>query len=240
MYKIINKIWNLPLDFDESFERKFLINTVNANAFNVSQKDPEFYQALLKSDILLPDGVGALIAGRFLSGLKLKKISGYDLFIYEMAQLNQSGGRCFFLGSSENVLNLIRLRAGSEYQNVKIGSYSPPYKPVFSNEENKSMLVAINSFSPDVLFVGMTAPKQEKWAAEHFDEINAKHICCIGAVFDFYAGRIKRAPQWMIRFGLEWFYRLIKEPKRMWRRYIVGNSQFLWLVLKEKIKGRSG
>jgi N-acetylglucosaminyldiphosphoundecaprenol N-acetyl-beta-D-mannosaminyltransferase len=238
MYKIINKIWNSPLDFNKFLNKKLLINTVNANAFNVSTKDPEFYQALLKSDVLLPDGVGALIAGRFLSGFKLKRISGYDLFIYEMGQLNQSGGKCFFLGSSENVLNLIRLRARSEYQNVEIGSYSPPYKPVFSNEENKSMLVAINSFSPDVLFVGMTAPKQEKWAAEKFDEINAKHVCCIGAVFDFYAGTIKRAPQWMMKLGLEWFYRLIREPKRMWRRYIIGNSLFLWFVLKEKIKGR--
>jgi len=240
MYNIINKIWSLPLDFDKSFSKKLLINTVNANGFNLSRKDPEFYQALLKSDILLPDGTGALIAGRFLSGFIFKKVSGYDLFIYEMEQLNRSEGRCFFLGSSENVLNLIKLRARSEYQNVEIGFYSPPYKPIFNNEENKSMVAAINSFSPDVLFVGMTAPKQEKWAFEQFDKINAKHICCIGAVFDFYAGTIKRAPQWMINFGLEWFYRLIKEPKRMWRRYIIGNPQFLWVLLKEKINGWSG
>jgi N-acetylglucosaminyldiphosphoundecaprenol N-acetyl-beta-D-mannosaminyltransferase len=237
MDQILNKVSTFPLCKSEEINQKLLINTMNVHSFNTSQKDPEFYRAIMKSDILIPDGIGIVFALRILLKVKLKKISGFELLIYEMERLNQSGGRGFFLGSSENVLNLIKIRARSEYPNVVIGSYSPPYKSVFRNEEDITMIHAINKFSPDVLFVGMTAPKQEKWAAEHFDEINARHICCIGAVFDFYAGTIKRAPQWMIKPGLEWLYRLIKEPRRMWRRYIIGNPKFLWFILKEKIKG---
>ena len=101
------------------------------------------------------------------------------------------------------------------------------------------MLEKINAFEPDALFVGMTAPKQEKWAYEHFTHLQAGHICCIGAVFDFYAGTISRAPQWMIQMGLEWLYRLIKEPRRMWRRYLIGNSKFIWAVVKEKYNSPS-
>jgi N-acetylglucosaminyldiphosphoundecaprenol N-acetyl-beta-D-mannosaminyltransferase len=80
----------------------------------------------------------------------------------------------------------------------------------------------------------MTAPKQEKWCAANFEKLNVKHACCIGAVFDFYAGSIKRAPNWMIQLGLEWFYRLIKEPRRMWKRYLIGNLRFVWYILLEK------
>jgi N-acetylglucosaminyldiphosphoundecaprenol N-acetyl-beta-D-mannosaminyltransferase len=235
MYKLLLKVRKTPLDFDVSFKEKLRINTINAYLFNLCLKDKELYNALFQSDILLPDGVGAQMASKSLTGISIKKISGYELFIHEMEKLDQVSGKCFFLGSSENVLSLIRNRLQVEYPNVKSGFYSPPFKPVFSVEENQSMLDAINSFSPDVLFVGMTAPKQEKWVATHFERISAKHICSIGAVFDFYAGTISRAPQWMINLGLEWFYRFIREPKRMWRRYLLGNTIFLYNLVSQKI-----
>jgi len=96
------------------------------------------------------------------------------------------------------------------------------------------MIKAVNDFKPDVLFVGMTAPKQEKWAYAHFDELAVGHVCCIGAVFDFYAGTVNRAPKWMISIGMEWLYRLISEPGRMWKRYLIGNTKFIWAVFREK------
>ena len=96
------------------------------------------------------------------------------------------------------------------------------------------MIDAVNEVEPDVLFVGMTAPKQEKWSYQFYDELKAGHICCIGAVFDFYAGNIKRAPDWMISAGLEWLYRLLSEPRRIGRRYIIGNSLFVYEILKGK------
>ena len=141
-----------------------------------------------------------------------------------------------FMGSSEKVLDLIVKRAAEVYPHLKVVTYSPPYKPEFSDEDNKAIIDAINAADPDLLWIGMTAPKQEKWTYSHWNELNIHcHVGTIGAVFDFFAGTVERAPMWWQRHGLEWLYRLLKEPKRMWRRYIIGNTLFLWNMLKEKV-----
>lgn len=213
---------------------KLLINTLNAHSYNVAQFDAEFREALLNSDVLVPDGVSIVLALMLLNREKIKKIAGADLFFYEMERLEQMGGKCFFLGSTDENLKKIRERAFKEYPNVKIATYSPPFKPSFSVEDNAAMLEVVNLFEPDVLFIGMTAPKQEKWAYRYSSQLLAGHICCIGAVFDFYAGTIRRAPKWMIKMGMEWLYRLIKEPPRMWERYLVGNGKFTSKIIREK------
>ena len=222
-----NNLYDLPI-------QKMLITTINAHSYNIAQKDREFAEALYKSDILLPDGISIVFAQYFLTGKKISKVAGADLFFYELNRLNIKGGKCFFLGSTEDTLSLILKHLAIDFPELRVQTYSPPFKDEFSIEDNRSMIRAINTFNPDVLFIGMTAPKQEKWAYNHFSELAACHVCCIGAVFDFYAGTVKRAPSWMIKFGLEWFYRLCKEPKRMWRRYLIGNARFIWMVLKEK------
>ena len=141
-----------------------------------------------------------------------------------------------FMGSSQKVLDLIVKRAAEVYPHLKVVTYSPPYKPEFSEEDNKAIVEAINAADPDLLWIGMTAPKQEKWTYSHWNELNIHcHVGTIGAVFDFFAGTVERAPMWWQRHGLEWLYRLLKEPKRMWRRYIIGNALFLWNMLKEKV-----
>ena len=140
-----------------------------------------------------------------------------------------------FMGSSQKVLDLIVKRAAEVYPHLKIVTYSPPYKPEFSEEDNKAIIDAINAVNPDLLWIGMTAPKQEKWTYSHWEELDIHcHVGTIGAVFDFFAGTVERAPMWWQRHGLEWLYRLLKEPKRMWRRYIIGNTLFLWNMVKEK------
>jgi len=227
-------LFNKPLN--EIWQSKVLINTLNAHSFNTVQKDEDFHKALKFSDVLLPDGVSIVWAIRMLTGERLQKIAGADLFKFEMERVNAINGKCFFLGSSDDTLKRIQKRASIEYPNVKVFSYSPPYKSEFSDEESKLMIDAVNFVEPDVLFMGMTAPKQEKWAYKNFDHLVVGHICCIGAVFDFYAGTIKRAPDWMIQLGLEWSYRLFKEPRRMWRRYLIGNVKFIGYVLMEKIR----
>ena len=137
-----------------------------------------------------------------------------------------------FMGSSQKVLDLIVKRAAKVYPHLKVVTYSPPYKPEFSEEDNKAIIDAINAVNPDLLWIGMTAPKQEKWTFSHWDELNIHcHVGTIGAVFDFFAGTVERAPMWWQRHGLEWLYRLLKEPKRMWRRYIIGNALFLFNVI---------
>lgn len=223
---------------EEIESSKKLINTINAFSFNTFKKDPLFRQAIEGSDLLLPDGISVVMALRLLNGEKIKKIAGYDLFKYEMERVNSIGGKCFFLGSSVDTLALIYEKAKSDYPNLNIYSYSPPFKTNFTDEDSNQMIKAINDVNPDVLFVGMTAPKQEKWAHKHFQQLNALHVCCIGAVFDFYAGTVKRAPEWMIFAGFEWLYRLLNEPKRLWRRYLIGNSLFIFLILKEKFSSK--
>ncbi len=221
-------------DIGLNVTEKTLINTVNQYSYCMAEKIPAFKNALTKSTILLPDGIGAVLSIRLLSGDKLTKIAGNDINFHLLDKLNESGGKCFYLGSSEKALSKINERIHKQYPNIKLGTYSPPYKPVFSDEDNAAMIAEVNNFKPDVLFVGMTAPKQETWAYEHHTELDAKIICSIGAVFDFFAGTVKRPSKFWINMGLEWFIRLIKEPKRMSRRYLYYGPVFVLYMLKQK------
>lgn len=217
-------------------EGKLLINTINAHSYNTALKDAFFAEALMKGDALIPDGASIVMACRKLKAKSqpTERIAGWDLFTMEMERLNQKGGTCFFMGSSEKVLNLIREKAKTIYPNIRIETYSPPYKPEFSEEENRAIIEAINRANPDLLWIGMTAPKQEKWAYRHWNELDIHcHCGTIGAVFDFFAGTMERAPLWWQEHSLEWLYRLLKEPKRMWRRYIIGNTLFIWNIFRE-------
>lgn len=218
-------------------QEKLLINTINAHSYNTALKDSLFAEALQKGDILIPDGASIIMACKWLKAKSQPKerIAGWDLFEFEMNLLNQKGGKCFFMGSSEKVLSLIKEKAKNVYPNIVVETYSPPYKPEFNEEDNKKIIDAINQANPDLLWIGMTAPKQEKWTYKHWNELNIHcHVGTIGAVFDFFAGTVERAPIWWQEHSLEWLYRLIKEPKRMWRRYIIGNTLFLWNIIKEK------
>ena len=215
---------------------KVLINTINAHSYNTAQKDALFAEALKNGDYLIPDGASIVKACRWIKAKSNPKerIAGWDLFEFEMERLNKAGGTCFFMGSSEKVLALIRRRAADVYPNIIVKTYSPPYKPEFSEADNKAIIDAINECRPDLLWIGMTAPKQEKWVYSHWDELEIRcHCGTIGAVFDFFAGTSRRAPLWWQRHSLEWLYRLLKEPRRMWRRYIIGNVLFLWNMAKE-------
>lgn len=217
---------------------KVLINTINAHSFNTAQKDDLFAEALKNGDYLIPDGAGIVKACRWLKckSQPRERVAGWDLFEFEMGRLDARGGRCMFMGSSPKVLALIVERAKAVYPNIEVVTYSPPYKPEFTKEDNEAIIKAINMADPDLLWIGMTAPKQEKWTYSHWDELDIHcHVGTIGAVFDFFAGTYRRAPQWWQDHSLEWLYRLLKEPRRMWRRYVVGNPLFLWNVWKERM-----
>ena len=217
-------------------EGKVLINTINAHSFNVAQKDVLFAEALANGDYLIPDGASIIKACRMLKAKSQPKerIAGWDLFSFEMAKNCKK--RVMFMGSSEKVLAQIREKAAVDYPDMEVVTYSPPYKPEFSEEDNAAIIKAINEADPDLLWIGMTAPKQEKWTYSHWKEMNIHcHVGTIGAVFDFYAGTARRAPIWWQEHSLEWLFRLIKEPKRMWRRYVIGNPLFLWNISKERI-----
>lgn len=231
---------------------KVLINTINAHSYNTAQKDALFAEALRNGDYLIPDGASIVKACRWINAKSKPKerIAGWDLFEYEMSvpcgsTINGADGeeranenvckrrRVMFMGSSEKVLSLIRERMSEVYPQWDVVTYSPPYKPEFSAEDNEAIINAINKANPDLLWIGMTAPKQEKWTYANWDRLDIHcHVGTVGAVFDFFAGTYKRAPLWWQEHSLEWLYRLLKEPRRMWRRYIIGNALFLWNVLR--------
>lgn len=215
---------------------KLLINTINQYSYCIAEKDSDFKTALQQSDILLPDGVGIVSAVRLLTGEKIKKIAGADIHQYLLEELNRKKGSCFYLGSSSTTLQKISNRLSKEYPNIKVGVFSPPFKKDFSDADNLQMKEVVNAFRPDVLFVGMTAPKQEKWSFQHKIDLDVSIICSIGAVFDFYAGTIERPSPFWINIGLEWFVRLLKEPSRMWKRYLYYGPVFIGSIFAQKIK----
>ncbi|WP_158974683.1 WecB/TagA/CpsF family glycosyltransferase [Cellulophaga sp. L1A9] len=214
-----------------------VINTINQYSYCMAKKDALFKKTLHASDVLLPDGIGITFAAKFLYGKKIKKIAGADLHAYFLNSLEKKGGSCFYLGASPETLEKIKIKMQQEYPNIKVGAYSPPFKKTFSTVDNAQMITAVNNFNPDVLFIGMTAPKQEKWSFDHKDALNTGYICAIGAVFDFYAGTVARPSEVWQKLGLEWLGRLIKEPRRMWTRYVTHGFIYLGYLLQAKLKG---
>ena len=206
------------------------LNTVSPNSYGISTKDPLFRAALKNSDYLVLDGVYFALASILLKGKNIRKNQGPDVFYHFMKRMNEQSGKIFFLGSSEKILEKIKTKASIEYANILVATYSPPYKQDFSEVDNQKMIEVVNAFNPDILFVGMTCPKQEKWAYQHKQLIEAKLICCIGAVFDWYAGNQKEIhPLWW-KLRLAWLKRTIDRPEIL-KRYPNIGIFFLHLFL---------
>jgi N-acetylglucosaminyldiphosphoundecaprenol N-acetyl-beta-D-mannosaminyltransferase len=203
----------------------------NPHSLVVAQQDTDFHSALTHAD-----RVGASAVARW-AGIHIgPRITGTDYFQGVLHALRRcNGGRVFFFGSSQLVLDRIAKRFASDFPSLTLcGVLSPPFG-TWSEMENLRMVKAINDAKPDVLWVGMTAPKQEKWVEANRRQLNVPVIGSIGAVFDFYAGTYSRAPELVCDIGLEWAYRLILEPRRMWRRNFISGPKFIWLVLRRHI-----
>jgi N-acetylglucosaminyldiphosphoundecaprenol N-acetyl-beta-D-mannosaminyltransferase len=197
--------------------RTMLLSTISPNSYGISTKDLEFEVALKNSDYLVLDGVYFALASILLKGTNIKKNQGPDVFFHLMEKLNAQKGRVFFLGSSTATLEKIKIRAEIDYPEIIVNNYSPPFRDEFSEEDNETMIEIINEFKPDVLFVGMTCPKQEKWAYKNKNNIQASLICCVGAVFDWYAGNQKDIhPLWW-KLRLAWLKRTIDRPEILYR-----------------------
>lgn len=219
-------------------KKGYVVNTISPNSYGISTKDPVFHESLKQSDYLVLDGVYFALASILLNGRNIKKNQGFDVFNHFMTRVNNDSGKVFFLGSSTPTLEKIRKKANLDFPNIKVGFYSPPFKSEFSEEENRQMIEAVNLFEPDVLFVGMTCPKQEKWAFQNKNSLKTSLICCIGAVFDWYAGNERIiAPFWW-KLRLAWLIRTINRPEIL-KRYpniaiffwhlilaILGNKKF--------------
>lgn len=211
-----------------------ILNTISPNSYGISTKDPLFQTALKESDFLVLDGVYFALASIVLKRKNIKQNNGPKVFKYFIRKLNKINGRVFFLGSSLETLELIKSRLNQEYPNISVGYMSPPFKQEFSEDENSLMVESINRFKPDIVFLGMTCPKQEKWAYKHKKLINTKLICSIGAVFDWYAGRQKEIhPIWW-KLKLGWLKRTIDRPEILKRYPNIGI--FFWHILLKMFK----
>jgi N-acetylglucosaminyldiphosphoundecaprenol N-acetyl-beta-D-mannosaminyltransferase len=236
----LTKLIHRALEAIGGTKKSIIFACANPHSLVVASTNKPFQEALNSADQLVADGVGVVLGGK-LSGLKIKpRITGSDYFFALMNELNHLGDkRVFFLGSTNHVLNRIKLKAHDYYPGINaIETLSPPFGD-WSDEENNAILKTINHFQPDVLWVGMTAPKQETWVHRNRDALNASVVGSIGAVFDFYAETQPRAPRWMYHNGLEWLYRMFREPRRMWRRNFISTPRFLALILRERIQRRS-
>ena len=216
-----------------------VVNTISPNSYGISTKDPEFEHALKTSDYLVLDGVYFAFASLLLQGKNIKRNQGPDVFYHFMKRLNEQKGKAFFLGSSENTLQKINDRAKKEYPNIRLETFSPPFKPEFSEEDNAQMIASINAFQPNVLFIGMTCPKQEKWAIKHRNELNAGLAIAIGNVFDWFAGTQKPIHPFWFKLRLGWFIRIFLRPE-VFRRNIGNQMIFFWhvILIFFKIKSR--
>ena len=211
-------------------EKCKVINTISPNSYGIATKDPTFKKALESTDFLVLDGVYFTFASLLLHGKNIKRNQGPDVFYHFIARLNETQGKAFFLGSSESTLEKIKNRAKKDYPFVDVKTYSPPFKPEFTDEENRQMVESINAFGPNVLFVGMTCPKQEKWAIKHREILNADLVICIGNVFDWFAGTQKRIHPIWFKLRIGWLVRIFMRPEILKRN--IGNQMlFFWHVI---------
>lgn len=210
----------------------------NPHSHVVAKSDAEFRRALENADVLLPDGAGVILASRVCGGGISARVTGFDIFSSMLAEASFIGGqRIFLLGSTEATLRGMVERICDEYPNIgEVAYFSPPFADEFSADQTHEMLKKINNFDPDILFVGMTAPKQEKWIETNKAMISSRVAVSIGAVFDFYAGNKKRGPLIFRSLYLEWLVRLAQEPRRLWRRTFVSAPIFLVDLIRFKVR----
>ena len=212
----------------------------NAHGVTVADGDPEYREILRNATHVLPDGIGVRIAG-MMCGRRLRPdLNPTDLYPLLCEALQGTGINMYLLGCEPGIAKKARIRLLSEYPGLSICGAHHGY---LSGDDEQRVIAAIREAKTDVLLVGMGVPKQEKWMAKNLEATHAKVAMGVGALFEYHAGKARRAPLWMRRLGLEWLGRLIPgrgAPRRLWRRYLLGNFRFLWLAVKHGLRVRLG
>ncbi|GAC1400766.1 MAG: hypothetical protein NVSMB63_20100 [Sediminibacterium sp.] len=189
------------------------------------------------ADLTLCDGVPLIWASRLLGNRLKGRVTGLDLLPQYMEQAYKKNHSLFFLGAKEGVAELLKNKYEQQYPGIRIaGIYSPPFAERFSEEENNKIIRLVNQAKPDILWVSLTAPKQDHWIHEHLHELHVHVAIGVGGAFEVAAHTIRRAPAFMQRNGLEWLYRFSKEPQRLFRRYWIEAPLFIPLVIKQWAK----
>lgn len=207
----------------------------NVHTTVMSHEEDAYKKIQNESFVALPDGKPLSIVSKLRGYKEAERVTGPDLMkeIFEVSE--KKGYKHYFYGSTNETLDKLMKELELEYPKLNVvGYHSPPFRPL-SEEEDSEIISQINNINPDFIWVGLGAPKQEIWMSDHAGKINSLMIG-VGAGFDYFAKNIKRAPRWMQKFSLEWMYRLMQDPKRLWKRYLVYNTKFIILVIKEHIK----
>ncbi|AFY59070.1 teichoic acid biosynthesis protein [Rivularia sp. PCC 7116] len=210
--------------------------TPNAQHVLTLQRDTYFRNIYKDAFLAVPDGVSLLWSAKFLKTPLNGRVNGTDLFEELSAVAEKKGLKVFLLGGRPGAAEAAKRTLQARHPDLKIvGTHCPPYG--FESQPQQLALInsKIKAVAPDILFVGLGAPKQEKWIYENYLELGVPVSLGIGVSFELVADMVQRAPSWMQKWGLEWLFRLIVEPKRLWKRYIMGNPQFMWLVIQQKL-----
>ncbi len=205
---------------------------VNPDCLNIACQNDQYRQVLSTlATRVLPDGIGINIGCRLLGVSLMANVNGTDLFPRLCEKSAAEGVSLFLLGSKPGVAEAVSFKMRERFPALSIAGVRDGY---FKQEESRQIVEEINSSKADILLVAFGAPKQELWLAEHHHQLKTRVCLGVGGLFDFYSGRLPRAPVWMREIGLEWTWRLLQEPERMWRRYLIGNPLFLYRVWKQK------
>ena len=200
-----------------------------------AQHEEEFGRILEGATLVVPDGYPLVVLGRR-SGYELaRRVYGPELMEEFCRETARKGYRHYFYGGAEGVAEELARRFAGRFAGMKIaGTYCPPYRAL-TEEEEREVREKIRASRADVVWVGLSTPKQERWMARQREALGVPVMVGVGAAFDFHTGRVAQAPRWMRENGMEWFFRLVSEPRRLWRRYLVNGSEFAWLVLLEQL-----
>lgn len=196
------------------------------------RKDPELDASVRECDIINIDGMGVVLGARLLGHDVPERVAGVDLFHELLAMSAQKGYSVFLLGAKDEVVSETARRVQQQYSDLKLAGYHHGY---FWDDE-EAMVERIRASGAQLLFVAITSPKKENFINRWRDRLGVTFVMGVGGTFDVVAGKVQRAPVWMQKAGLEWFYRVLQEPGRMWKRYLVTNSVFAWLLLREKLR----
>jgi N-acetylglucosaminyldiphosphoundecaprenol N-acetyl-beta-D-mannosaminyltransferase len=219
-------------------EKKSIITNVNIQAINIAYKDEQFKNIINTSDIVFCDGVGIKWTVKLLVGKKSGRYSLPDMFPILADECAKRGVSLYFLGAKPTVAENAAKLLIKKYPNLIIlGTHDGYFEKTRTSPDNIGILKEINALHPDILVVGFGMPMQEKWIIENWDDLQVKIALPVGAMFDYLSGEVKRAPRWMTDNGLEWFGRLLVEPGRLWKRYIIGNPLFLWRIFIHHVLG---
>jgi N-acetylglucosaminyldiphosphoundecaprenol N-acetyl-beta-D-mannosaminyltransferase len=216
----------------ETGEPHYMV-VVNAAKTVAAHRDPDLRNIVARADLVTADGMSVIWASKFLRKPLKQRVTGIDLMAHLIGRAEEAGWSIFFLGARDETVRELATRISAQHPRLRIAGWQNGYFPL---KESPKIAAQISNTRADVLFVAMGSPAQEKWISKNIDRTGVKFALGVGGAFDHLSGIAKRAPLWMQRAGLEWMYRLVREPRRLWKRYLVGNTMFLYLVLSRQLR----